>query len=125
MNRDIDVSNKVDVIDSSDIQERIKYLEDDIEYQNLEEDKNELEILNKLEKDIIDCVGAEYEYGVQLIRDSYFEEYAQELAEDIGLIKRDVSWPYTCIDWEQAAHELKYDYSIVEYDGIDYWVRSC
>lgn len=38
------------------------------------------------------------------------EDFAQEMAEEVGAIARKVEWPYTCIDWEQAARELMYDY---------------
>lgn len=62
-------------------------------------------------------------YPGSLIRDSHFEDYAQELAEDIGAIPSDNKWPCTCIDWEQAARELQQDYSSVEYDGITFWYR--
>lgn len=62
-------------------------------------------------------------HGAQFIADDYFEEYAQELAEDLGAVKRNVEWPYTCIDWERAARELKSDYTAVEIDGKTYWVR--
>lgn len=36
----------------------------------------------------------------------------------------DASWPNTCIDWDEAARELQYDYFTVEFDGITYWIRS-
>lgn len=36
--------------------------------------------------------------------------FAHELADQLGYIDRNVSWPYTCIDWEQAARDLMYDY---------------
>lgn len=62
-------------------------------------------------------------YPVTFIRDSYFEEYAQELADDFGAIDRDAKWPQTCIDWKQAARELQQDYSSVEIDGVTYWYR--
>jgi hypothetical protein len=63
-------------------------------------------------------------YPVTLIRDSYFTEYAQSFAEDIGLISDTATgWPYTCIDWDRAARELQMDYTSVEYDGITYWYR--
>lgn len=39
------------------------------------------------------------------------EDFAYEMALQMGNIKKDVHWPYTCIDWEQAARELMYDYS--------------
>lgn len=62
-------------------------------------------------------------YPITLIRDSYFRTYAEELADDIGAIPRDAGWPLTCIDWEQAARELRYDYSGVDIDGVTYWTR--
>lgn len=63
-------------------------------------------------------------YGDTAIRDSYFQTYARELAEDVcGDEMRAASWPLSCIDWEQAATELQSDYSCVEFDGVDYWVR--
>lgn len=39
------------------------------------------------------------------------EDFAEQLAEDLGLINSDAQWPNNCIDWEQAAKELMYDYS--------------
>ena len=70
------------------------------------------------------CEGyGDWRYGETLIRDSYFTEYAQQLADDIGAIKDD-SWPCNCIDWEQAASELQGDYMSVEFDGTTYWMRS-
>ena len=62
--------------------------------------------------------------GATLIRDSYFQEFAEGFAEDIGAIDKNVGWPLTCIDWEKAAEELQQDYSSVDYDGVDYWYRS-
>lgn len=67
--------------------------------------------------------AADWQYGEQLIRDSYFKEYALELADDIGAIDRNASWPMTCIDWDQAASELQMDYSAVDFDGVTYWIR--
>lgn len=67
--------------------------------------------------------AADWQYGEALIRDSYFKEYAQELAEDIGAIDRNATWPNTCIDWDQAARELQMDYTSVEFDGVTYWIR--
>lgn len=62
-------------------------------------------------------------YGVTLIRDSYFEDYAQQMAEDIGAINRDATWPLNHIDWEAAAEALKGDYTSAEFDGVTYWAR--
>lgn len=62
-------------------------------------------------------------YPITLIRNSYFQDYAQELAEEIGAIPKNNRWPCTCIDWEQATRELRMDYNSVEYDGVTYWYR--
>ena len=52
-----------------------------------------------------------------------FTDYARELAEDIGAIDRDAKWPGYCIDWEQAARELKMDYTSVRVNGTTYYFR--
>jgi hypothetical protein len=59
-----------------------------------------------------------------MINDSYFAEYAKELAEDIGAINKSNEWPNYCIDWERAAGELKMDYTSVEVDDETYWFRA-
>ncbi|KDD18619.1 antirestriction protein ArdA [Bordetella bronchiseptica] len=66
----------------------------------------------------------DWEHGEALIRESYFEEYAQELAEDCGMIQQGASWPNNCIDWEQAARELKVDYVEIDFDGVTYLMRA-
>jgi len=48
------------------------------------------------------------------------EEFAQEMAESCGGVPNSNQWPYRCIDWEQAASELMYDY--IESDG--YYFRN-
>lgn len=65
---------------------------------------------------------SDWRYGAALIRDSYFEQYAMELAEDIGAIDHDAKWPLNYIDWEAAAEALKTDYTSVEFDGETYWI---
>lgn len=66
---------------------------------------------------------SDWRHGETLIRDSYFTEYAQELADDIGAINRDAAWPANCIDWAKAARELQMDYTSGEFDGVTYWAR--
>ena len=92
-----------------------------------DDETEELETLEKLLEELKGRGGDEqWEgdwYPVTLIRDSYFEDYAQELAQDIGAVNEDADWPNNCIDWEKAARELQWDYSLVEFDGVDYWYR--
>lgn len=39
------------------------------------------------------------------------ENFAEDMAEQLGYINNNASWPHTCIDWERAASELMYDYT--------------
>lgn len=75
-------------------------------------------------QDLIDDVGRRAQDGVTLIPESEFEEYARELAEDIGAISGDGEWPGTCIDWTKAARELRMDYTTVEFEGTTYLYRA-
>lgn len=122
-------TNTDDVIDSRDVIARIEELEE--EQERLaeaeagplpEEDTAELAALKALAEEA-EGYAPDWNHGATLIRDSYFKEYAQQLADDIGAIPRDASWPCTCIDWDQAAHALQQDYTAVEFDGVTYWVR--
>lgn len=67
---------------------------------------------------------SDWRYGVTLIHPSHFQTYAQELAEEIGAIDPDARWPANCIDWEQAANELRVDYTTIDFDGVDYLARG-
>lgn len=68
------------------------------------------------------------EYGEMqesaLISDSSFVEYAKELAEDIGAVNADATWPNNYIDWERATDALRQDYTTVRFEGTDYLVRA-
>lgn len=88
-----------------------------------DDDATELLTLRVLVEEIDNNAGDNARDGVGLIRDSYFEDYAREMAEDIGAIGRDAPWPACHIDWEAAAEALQQDYSTVDYDGVTYWVR--
>lgn len=82
----------------------------------------ELRALKNLE-DKASC-SPDWKYGETLIQESFFVEYAQELAEEIGSISRDERWPLNHIDWEAAAKELKNDYMSVDFDGVEYLIRA-
>lgn len=38
------------------------------------------------------------------------EAFAEEMADQIGAVNDNLTWPNNCIDWEQAARELMQDY---------------
>lgn len=114
------ISNSDDVIDSRDVIARIDELQD-TEGRD-EDEQSELDALLALQEEA-EGYCQDWKYGAGLVRDTYFKEYAQELAEDTGMIPAGLSWPCTCIDWDQAARELQMDYTSVSFDGVDYWVR--
>lgn len=87
------------------------------------DDVEELRILKDLQEQA-EGYG-DWRCGETLIRESYFETYAQQLAEECGMVNDDATWPNDCIDWEAAARELRMDYSAVDFDGETYLVRIC
>lgn len=133
------IDKYADVIDSRDVIARIEELEAERDaYEVNGESFTPATFLawaeaNPTERDELDALKAlaeeakgyapDWKYGATLIRDSYFKDYAIELAEDIGAIKGTESWPLTCVDWDRAAEELKMDYTAVEFEDITYWVR--
>lgn len=140
-----DISNTDDMIDVRDVIARVEELreerdgfvighpngvEEPAPEQWAEENQDEAEELATLEGLLGDLKGyggdEQWEgdwYPVGLVRESHFQDYAQELAEEIGAIDADAKWPNNCIDWDKATSELKWDYSSVEFDGVTYWYR--
>lgn len=131
-----------DILDSREINDRIDALrsswaestgDDPDDYASLSEDDwtvglgsddaRELVALLEFRAEMAGYLP-DWEYGATLIRDDYFVTYAQELAEDIGAISSDTSWPNGYIDWERAARDLRMDYTCAELDGVTYWGRS-
>ena len=115
-----DVSNSEDILDSRDIIKRIEELEG-IEERD-DDEKVELTALLALQEEA-EGYSEDWKYGAMLIRDSYFKNYAQELADDSGAIDRNAVWPTNCIDWDYAAEQLQQNYTSINFDGVDYWVR--
>lgn len=108
-----EINNNEDYLDSRDIQERIDWLESDdassdrFAEEEVKEFANELKALADLKEQYVNSFGeSSWDFGAQFIRESHFEDYAQELAEDCDLVKEELQWPNNCIDWEQAAREL-------------------
>jgi hypothetical protein len=120
MPRTREISNIDDVIDSRDVIARIEELEGIDEPDD--DERDELNTLKELAEEA-EGYSPDWAYGSTLIRDSYFMDYAMELAEDIGAIPDNLQWPCTCIDLDQAARELQMDYSSVEFGDVTYWIR--
>lgn len=126
------VDNSDDILDSRDVIARIAHLaqleqpgpvdlgdeDNDIDQDTLFYELRDLRALSAEGESL-----ADWEHGVTLVRDSYFEEYARDLAADLGGIHERNQWPATCIDWERAATELQQDYTPIDFDGVTYWGR--
>jgi hypothetical protein len=142
------IDNMQDVLDSRDIFERIEELEqvrddfyaeneitpneignmENLKYKEWEEsdDAKELNDLSSFMDDFKGYGGDEQWrgdwYPVTIIRDSYFEDYTEELIKDCGYIDKDFpSW--IAIDWGKTAEAVQEDYTSAEFDGITYWAR--
>lgn len=117
------IDNYSNFINLRDVIARVEELEDSTDAEELEE----LEMLQDLLAELAGRGGNEQWrgdwYPATLIRDSYFKEYAQELADDIGAIDANANWPLNCIDWDQAARDLRMDYFSVDFDGVQFWTR--
>lgn len=113
------IDNTEDVIDSRDVIERIEELgaTEGVTEGEAEELRSLLALAAEGES------LEDWTYGVTLVRDTYFTEYAQELAEDIGAVPTENAWPLYCIDWEHAARELRMDYTALDFSGVTYWAR--
>lgn len=143
-----DITNHDDTIDSRDIIARIEELQDErqpladeleeaeagddtaateaaraalAEWDSSEE-AEELKALLTLQEEA-EGYASDWRHGAQLIRDSYFQTYAEEVAEEIGAIDRNAKWPLSHIDWAAAAEDLRQDYTSVDFGGVEYWVR--
>lgn len=134
-----DTDNRADVLDVRNLIERIEELRkqrDEAEAEALAGHAGwgyghaEREELAELESFVEDLRGngGDHEWDgswfpVTLIRDSYFRDFAEEFAEDIGAINSDAAWPVRYIDWEAAAEALQMDYTAFDYAGVTYWGR--
>ena len=111
-----------DIIDVRDVIARYEYIEDD------EDETEEAAALKALLEELEGNGGDEQWrgdwYPDTLIRDRHFQDYAQELAEDVFSDEFAAArWPFDCIDWQQAANELQQDYGSVEFNGVTFWYR--
>lgn len=70
-------------------------------------------------KGIVKEVGEE-----QMINDSYFVEYCEELVKDIGDMPKKIPG-YIVIDWDATADNLKTDYNSVDFEGVTFWYSNC
>jgi antirestriction protein len=115
----IDIEDDIEDISIEDI--KITHWGD---LENEDEKHRDLETVYKINEsnqdsdlDIIlsyaDAVGINYIENTDEAYQGEFnsdEDFAEDFAEQLGCIDKNASWPQNCIDWEQAARDLMYDY---------------
>lgn len=137
------IDNTDDIIDSRDIIERIEELRQ-MRSEMLEEaretgcakgtwetteEAEELCALVSLAKEV-EPESSDWEHGETLIRRSYFVDYISDLIHDCYPMPKEMhsgNWPFRhiTIDYEAAANEAEQDYISVDFDGVEYLIRSC
>jgi len=117
------------IIDSRDLIAALESYDDAINDDEglftVEEQQAIVEEYGELAEEVraLDGCCEDWTYGATLINEDYFEDYAREVAQDIGALDSDSSWPHAYIDWPAAARALQMDYTTVEYGGDTYYVR--
>lgn len=123
------LEDRVDVQDQ--IIDRIEELEERRDSEEQEEpldagEEKELQALRELLNELEGGDDVQFDglwYPAYLIHEHDFENYAEELAEECGMINPDAKWPLNCIDWTQAAKELQADYTGAEIAGFTFFWR--
>ena len=81
------------------------------------EELEELETLLELQND---CNYGDWEYGVTLIHESYFESYMDGMVADCYQIPDLPGFMSVVLDYDA----LKADYTVVTFRGNDFYIRS-
>ncbi len=132
-----DVTMEADQLESEieDKKEEITLKTQEIENADEEDDQADLQSelddladdLTELESDAESIIALRDELDLYpeptLINESHWTAYVEQLAEDIDGIDTS-AWPFNCIDWDQAAEQLSMDFSIITFEGTDFYIRS-
>jgi hypothetical protein len=88
-------------------------------FEYMADEYNSIREIDELESYIS---SREFDYGLTLIPEDDFEEYAEDLITDCGCISKDLPG-WIEIDWEATANNIKVDYREVEFRGETYLFR--
>lgn len=126
-------NNAHDIIDSRNVIARLEEMQQellDLDGENFDDAITAWRVENGAELAALEALNDEgesyaedWKHGATLIRHDYFVKYAEELAYDLGILNESARWPHNHIDWEAASEELKIDYTTIDFDGVDYYVR--
>jgi hypothetical protein len=111
-----------DTISSTEITERIDELEElgDEGRTGLEDE--ELADLKAFAEEAESYVS-DWEYGVTLVNDAYFEQYAEDEVSEIFDIDTN-TFPYYCMDWQRVAEDMQYDWTEINLGSTTFWIGN-
>ena len=114
------IDNTQDLIDSRDIIDRLRQLDAESEDQD---EREEYAMLSELAEE---CEGyaPDWKYGETLIRGTYWVRYVRELLDECGTVPSDLP-DFVEIDWIATANNVAADYTTVDFDGVEYYIRAC
>ena len=132
-----DLSKYDDMVNANDIDARIDEIETEMscafeaavafDFESVfadgvsTDDVEELRTLRSV-RDQASAYSNDWRHGVTLISDRYFKQYAMDYAEESAGVSSS-AWPFTCIDWDKAAAELRTDWTSIDFDGETFWLR--
>lgn len=108
-----------EILDSRDLEDELTQLLEDKENGD-DYDQDRLKALEELKAELEGCG---WEYGIALIPESEWQDYAEELFDECyaGRLPDSIK---NYIDYEQFAEDLTQDYSIVTFEDVDYYWRE-
>lgn len=117
-----DIKEEYEVAENTDISdEEFNWAWENEVGSDADELKNLIELKDQFGRDQF---GREWFDGIRLILEQDFTEFAEDEADQLGLVEDTNTWPYCCIDWQKAADRLMMGYSSVDYDGETYYFRN-
>ena len=127
-----ELDDDIDAFELEELEDNIENLQSDIDSiednistirNDITEAEEELTPLTELASYAENYAG-DWQYGEALIRDSYFTEYAKQLVTDIGDLPFNLpGYIENNIDWSGVADDIQMDYTSVDFDGVEYWIR--
>lgn len=133
LNIDNRPTNDMELIDSRDIIDSLVNLQDWIDSETDPELRAAYEAERKALQALADEAepeSSDWEHGETLIRRDYFVTYITDLIHDCYELPKEFNsgnWPFRhmTFDYEAAAQEAEQDYAVVDFDGVEYLIRSC
>ena len=113
-------------IDTRDLEEHLKDLKNK---KYSDEDLDDKDYIEEIERIKTEIGEEEFKFGITLIEEDEFFDYAKEYAYDIGLLSGSLYGKGQgnpidfYVDWDEWAENLKNDYEEIEFNDRNYFYR--